>query len=253
MHDPRFGNAVRALRRRRGWRQVDLARAATISRSLVSAIERGRVEPLTLKTLRSVAAALDATVAVEVRWRGGALDRLLDERHAFLSAAVASMLEARGWLVRPEVSYSVYGERGSIDLVAWHETTRSLLIVEVKTELTSIQVTLRKHDEKVRLGPRVVGDRFGWRTVAVSGVLVLPATTSSHRHVQRHAAILDAALPARTRAVQEWIRAPSGTLAGILFVPDVSHRGVKSGATTPHRVRHRGQPPLMQADASNPP
>jgi transcriptional regulator with XRE-family HTH domain len=187
MNDPRLGGAIRALRRRRDWRQLDLADAAGVSRSLVSAIECGRVEALTLGTVRAVAASLDATIAVELRWRGGALDRLLDERHAQLSAAVAAVLEHCDWRVRPEVSYSTYGERGSIDLVGWHDTTRTLLIVEVKTELTSLEATLRKHDEKVRLGPRVVGERFGWRPTAVGRVLVLPATTTSHRHVQRHA------------------------------------------------------------------
>ena len=42
-------------------------------------------------------------------------------------AAVAGWLSRYGWTVLPEVTYSVYGERGSIDLVAWHADTRTLL------------------------------------------------------------------------------------------------------------------------------
>jgi Holliday junction resolvase-like predicted endonuclease len=71
----------------------------------------------------------------------------------------------------------VYGERGSIDLLAWHEATRTLLVVEVKTEVASIEATLRKHDEKVRLARRVAADRFGWQATVTSRLLVLPRTS----------------------------------------------------------------------------
>jgi hypothetical protein len=40
------------------------------------------------------------------------------------------------------VTFSIYGERGSIDLLAWHSETRTLLVVELKSELTSIEETL---------------------------------------------------------------------------------------------------------------
>jgi hypothetical protein len=40
---------------------------------------------------------------------------------------------------RLEASYSIYGERGSIDILAGHATTRSMLVVEVKSELMSIE------------------------------------------------------------------------------------------------------------------
>jgi hypothetical protein len=61
------------------------------------------------------------------------------------------------------VSYSVYGERGSIDLLAWHPAIRTLLVIEVKTEVSSVEAMLRKHDEKVRLAPRVAAERFDGR------------------------------------------------------------------------------------------
>ena len=48
------------------------------------------------------------------------MDRLVDDRHAVLVAAAGSLLTRAGWEVLPEVTYSRYGERGSIDLVAWH-------------------------------------------------------------------------------------------------------------------------------------
>ena len=32
------------------------------------------------------------------------------------------------WIVEPEVSFSIYGERGVIDILAWHPTSRILLL-----------------------------------------------------------------------------------------------------------------------------
>ena len=45
------------------------------------------------------------------------------------------------WVAVPEVTFSIYGERGAIDILAWHEPTRSLLVIELKTELVDIQET----------------------------------------------------------------------------------------------------------------
>lgn len=92
MNDPRFGASIRALRRRRKWRQIDVGVAAHVSQPLVSKLERGLIGDVSLDTLRRVARALDAAVAIDVRWQGGALDRLLDERHARLLGATVDPL-----------------------------------------------------------------------------------------------------------------------------------------------------------------
>jgi len=95
-------------------------------------------------------------------WRGGAVDRLMDERHATLIGAAATTLRDAGWEVAIEITYSVYGERGSIDLLAGHGRTRTLLVAEVKFELASVEQTGRKLDEKVRIAStRLCRERFG--------------------------------------------------------------------------------------------
>ena len=128
-----------------------------MSQPTISALERGQIDCTPLRTVRTVLDALDATAWLDVSWRGGIIARLLDERHAALVGAVASSLTSWRWEVVPELSYSEYGERGSIDLAAWHADSRTLLVIEVKTELVSVESTLRKLDEKVRLGPKIVG------------------------------------------------------------------------------------------------
>ena len=55
--------SVRALRRRRGWRQSDLAERSGVSRELISRIERGGLRGVTLASLERVGSALGATVS----------------------------------------------------------------------------------------------------------------------------------------------------------------------------------------------
>ena len=230
-----MGAKIRALRQRQGWRQSDLARRAAVSQGVVSLVERGRLELVSLDRLRRVARELDADLVIQVRWRGGDLDRLLDEGHAGLVGAVMEWLHRLGWDVRAEVSYSVYGERGSIDILGWHPATRTLLVVEVKTELTSIEEALRKHDEKVRLAPRIAREHLGWDSVGASSLLVLPSQSRSRRRVERHAGVLDVAHPARGGAVRTWLRAPVGRIAGLVFVSP----GNSARALSRKRVRCR--------------
>jgi hypothetical protein len=206
-----------------------------VSQSVVSFVERGRFDRVSLKAIRSVATALEAEVVLFLRWRGGDLDRLLDEGHASLVGATIDMLQRDGWHVRTEVSYSDYGDRGSIDILAWHPPTRTLLVIEVKTELVSVEETLRKHDEKTRLGPKVAREQFGWHTAATARLLVLPDLSTPRRRVERQAAVLDVAYPMRGQAIRSWLRSPGGSISGLMFV--TSRR--TTAAVSRKRVRCR--------------
>jgi hypothetical protein len=73
----------------------------------------------------AVAEALGATVEFVIRWDGEGLDRLLDEGHATLVDRVVAWLRAHGWEVAVEVSFARAGERGSIDILAWHPVRRA--------------------------------------------------------------------------------------------------------------------------------
>src|SRR4051794_2822833 len=105
MDDARVGRALWVLRRRRNLSQLQLARAAAISRSAVSLIERGHGAALTLRTLRAAFRAVDAGFEGNVRWRGADLDRVLDERHASLVATFADRLRSIRWEVWIEVTF----------------------------------------------------------------------------------------------------------------------------------------------------
>ena len=239
MDDRKVGLIIRALRRRRGWRQRDLAGRAGVSQAVVSEIERGHIHAKQIRTVRRLLNALDADVRLEVRWRGGEADRLVDEDHARLGGTVAERLERLGWTVRTEVTYSEYGERGSFDVLGWRAETGDLVVVEVKTELLSAEATLRKMDEKVRLAPKVVGERFGWRPKVVSRVLVLRSCSVNRRRLSSHAGVFDAAIRDLPVTVRRWLADPrtQARLDGRWFVPLILRSGDRRNGGGRHRVR----------------
>jgi len=244
----RFGRAARALRVRRGWRQGDLAGVAGVSRSQVGRIERGESRRLSVETLDRVAEALGARADLRLLWEGEGLDRLLDAAHASLVEWVVRRLGALGWDVAVEVSFSSYGERGSIDVLAFHPGRRALLVIEVKSVTPDMQAVLGGLDRKARLGPGIARER-GWEPVAVARVLVLGDTRTNRRRLEAHAATVRAVLPAGTREITSWVADPVAPAPrGVWFVSDV--RGRDGNWVRRHRVRVRG-PRASRGGAGN--
>jgi transcriptional regulator with XRE-family HTH domain len=242
MDDLRIGRIGRALRHRLGLRQRDLGDRIGLSQGEISLFERGRIDGMPIRTMRQILRGLDAELVLVVRWRGGDLDRLLDAVHASLGDVFARLLAADLWEAAPEVSYSIFGERGSIDLLAWHAESSSLLVVEIKSEIATVEGTLRKHDEKVRLAARIAKERFGWDAVVVARLLVLPEHRTIRRQIEDKAGLFGRVYPARNVAVRRWLRAPAGPMSGILFLPDTNQaRGVRVRSTRKRVRRPRGE------------
>jgi transcriptional regulator with XRE-family HTH domain len=236
MDDARFGRLVRVLRHRRGCRQIDLADRARVGHEAVAKVEAGRLGSMRVSSIRAIVTAFGLSYDSDVRGLGANEDRLLDHRHATLLGACAAWLSAFGWLLRTEVSYSEWGERGSVDLLAWHPRTGILLVIEIKTELASVEATLRKLDEKVRLAAKIARP-LGWRRASVSRLLVLPEDRTQRRRVAGHAAVLERAFPIRSRDVRRWCREPSGSIAGLVFLADPGGRGQAFAQGRRERIR----------------
>ena len=238
--DVRVGRILRALRRRLGWTQQQLGSRCGLSQQAISLIERGHGSRLAGSTMRRVFAAVDARWEPAVTWRGGDMDRLLDADHARLVEAVVRALVALGWEVRVEVTYSEFGERGSIDVLAARADLLAILSVEVKSDLTVIEGTIRKADEKDRIVRRFLArERFGFAPRVVGRLLVLPATDTARRRVRSSRATLDAAFPTRGSTVRMWLRRPVGDLSGLLFVADTSGGSGKRVGGGAKRIRRR--------------
>ena len=71
------------------------------------------------------------------------------------------LLGLTGWTFASEVSFSIWGERGVIDILAWHEPSRSLLVIELKTALVDVNELVGNMDRKRRLAAVVARER-GW-------------------------------------------------------------------------------------------
>lgn len=232
----RFGHAIRALRIRRRWRQQDLADAAGVSRQLVAKVESGDIERVQIGTLRAIARALGATLDVLPRWHGEGLDRLIDAAHAGLVESVVARLGRAGWETAVEVSYSIRGERGSIDVLALHRATATVLVVEVKSVVPDSQAMLHALDRKARVAREVARER-GLPCGRVGRLLVVGESTTARRRIESLAATYRTAFPARGRSVQAWILAPVGSLSGLLFLPFATGSGTTNRVTGRQRVR----------------
>lgn len=235
MDGARIGRSLRAIRVRLGWRQSDLGKRAGVSTSFISKLERGLARSTDIERLERVCRALGADLDVRVRWRGEGLDRLLDEAHAVLVNRMVAVLRAAGWKVAVEVTFNVFGDRGSIDIFAWHQQFEAALVVEVKSVVPDAQATLMPLDRKTRLGAKLARDQ-GWNARSVSRLLVVADQTANRRRVNRLAAMFDAALPLRGRAVRDWLRAPVGSISALLFLPDSPPGSVRRAATGRQRV-----------------
>jgi transcriptional regulator with XRE-family HTH domain len=238
MDDVRIGRICRALRRRLGWTQAELATRAGCHQGLVSAIERGHVARVTLAKARPVFAALGAGLDGQVTWRAGALQRLLDARHAALAEQAGTVLAVDGWQVLPEFTYSEFGERGSIDQLALRPDFQAVAVIELKTDLPGIEETHRRHDEKTRLAPRLVERRFGWTPAVVGRILVMPEDSRLRRIVAAHQVTFGASYPLRGREVRAWLREPAGPCGGVWFLSPSVRSLDKRVTGGPMRVRH---------------
>jgi hypothetical protein len=210
----------------------------------VSRVERGDTAALQLRTVTAVAAALEAQLSFDLRWRGGELPRTLNAGHAAMHEVVAMRLHRWQWLFAPEVSFSIYGERGIIDILAFHPGRRALLVVELKTQVVDIQGLIGAVDRYRRLAPRIARTR-GWQAATVSTWLALRGTDTNRRHVAAHGRVLGAAFPASGSDIRAWLKDPVGAINGLGFVSYTLPRGHYARFAGIQRVR-AGRPSVAR-------
>ena len=239
MDDQRIGAAFRALRIRRGWRQADVARRARISAGVVSLIERGHLEHVSTPALRRIATALEVRLDITVRLPHGELDRLMNAGHAALHEALARYVGGLpGWIHAPEVSFAVYGERGVIDILAFHAPSGSLLIIELKTEVASIENLLTTMDIRMRHATQIARER-GWIAQSVSCWVIVAESDMNRRRVRAHFAALRSAFPDGGREIRAWLRRPEGRIRALSFWANFNGTTAIGTAAARRRVRVR--------------
>lgn len=226
----------RAVRLRRRLRQADVARLAGVSPKVISRIECGGLDGVVVGRAMRVARSLDIRLEWNAWWRGGELDRMVNAGHAAMHESVARWLRASGWLIAPEASFSIYGERGVIDVLAFEPASRALLVVELKTHLVDVQALLGAVDRYRRLAPVLARER-GWEVQAVSAWVVLRDTASNRRRLAAHATVLRSAFPQDGRAIRGWLSHPRGQVAALSFLSNGRHTTAIATSSGVQRVR----------------
>ena len=248
MDDLRLGSALRSVRVRKRLRQIDVAARAGVSDSLISRMERGHLDEMTVGSIRAVATALEIRIDLTARWRAGDLDRLLNARHSELHEVVARHFAEQlpEWVLQPEVSFAVYGERGIIDIFAWHPRLRALLVIELKTDIADVNELVGTVDRKGRHAIRIAIDR-GWigprdPRPSVSIWVIVASGHTNRRRIQAHSAMLRAAFPVDGRVIAAWLRRPDRSVRALSFWPDPSRATVGRGFSPVRRVRRAADP-----------
>jgi transcriptional regulator with XRE-family HTH domain len=222
----RLGTTVRAIRIRAGWRQTDVAAAARVPRSVVARIEHGRLGEVTLEQMDTVCRALDAQIDVRIRWRGAELERLLNRDHSAMHEAMASMFATLpGWVIH---------------ILAFHERTGQLLVIELKTAIVDVNDLLGTADRKRRLA-RVVASARGWKVRTVSLWVVVADTGTNRRRLAEHRRVIRSALPTDGRMIRGWLAHPSQPIAAFSFLS----KGRGASRVTPLAARRRVRRPRL--------
>ena len=86
-----------------------------------------------------------------------------------------------------EGSFSEWGERGRVDLLAFDPSTGTFVIVEVKTQLLDLQDLFGSLNVKERLAA-TVAERRRWK-LRRQTVLLAVADTSANREIVAHPAL----------------------------------------------------------------
>jgi hypothetical protein len=147
-----------------------------------------------------------------------------------------------GWEIEPEVSFSIYGERGVIDILAWHPARRCLLVIELKTELVDLNDLMGSVDRKRRLAGDIARDR-GWHPASISTWVAIAEGRTNRRAVTSHTVTLRTKFPTDGAGVRRWLREPRGRIDGLGFLPYVPGTLMRHDLAPIRRVRRRSKHP----------
>jgi len=240
VRDEVMGRLFRMARFRRGWTQKELSDRTGLSESTTSRIEGGQAGRYRLHVVQKHGDSLGLRVEIQVTGRGGEAARLLDEEHAAIVEHVAAILGGDGWLVDVEPSYSIYGERGRMDLLAFHLVTGTLLVVEVKTEITDLQALFGSLSVKERLAPKLAAER-GWDVRRVATLLAVADTHANRSSVGAHGTLFGR-FERHAGRVRAWIHRPDAEHRSLLLAVPASAASRPRWLATRRRVRHGGHP-----------
>jgi transcriptional regulator with XRE-family HTH domain len=197
----RVGGEVRAARKRRAWTQEQLGQRVGLSRSAISAIERGLGGGHTLDTWQRVAVGLETTLVVTL---ARTTFEPADAGHLRIQELVLRLGRRAGYQASFELPTRPSDPRRSADVGLRDDAHRRLTLVECWNTLGDVggaaRATSRKLAEAEELAI-AVGDE---RPHRVAGCWVVRATAANRALVARYPEVFAARFPGSSAG---WVRA----------------------------------------------
>lgn len=140
------------------------------------------------------------------------------------------------WLLEPEVSFAIDGERGVIDIVAWYPSHRSLLVIELKTDIVDVNELIGSMDRRRRLAWRIGRERV-WHPLTVSVWVVVAGGRTNRARLAVHRTMLRDAFKVDGREMAGRLGRPDREVRALSLWRRVDVRAQSIGLAARHRVR----------------
>ena len=203
-----LAKVIRDARRLVGWSQAELASRAGASQAALSRLETGRNASLDLDSAGRFLAALGMTGDLTIRdMHLRDRERQADAVHSVMNGFIARRLERLLWLPVLEVQIGDLVPRGWIDLVAYREADRSLLVEETKSDIPDMGGLQRTVSFYQSMAWQVARG-LGWRPTRVAVlVVVLDSETVAGRLADNRETVTRA-FPERPGDFAAWLSDP---------------------------------------------
>ena len=203
--------------------QAELAVAVGVSRAHIASIESGRANP-SLDLAWSIAERLGVDLQLLTPPPLVLDRRRSDLVHARCSAYVERRMHAAGWLTAREVEVMEGRTHGWIDLLAFHPSSKLLVVVEIKTQLLDIGAAERQIAWYEREA-RAVARRRGWQPRRVCAWLVLLASEEVEAAISIHRQLLRRSFPDRAPGMRRVVVNESAAAErGLALIDPTSRR-----------------------------
>lgn len=249
----RIAPMITEARRLLGWTQSTLATHAKTSQSMVSRIEAGRASPLDVLVVERVLVALGMRITLNLEARH--LDdrrRQRDGVHARLLGYEDRRLVADAWGTALEQEITGRERtRGWIDLLAFRQTDRALIVNETKGDIEdmgALQRSLAFYEREAWAAAR----RIGWYPRSVTVLCVALDSETVAARIDANRDLVSRAFPARAADTAAWLASPTvpRPRGWTLAVADPLYRGRHWLRSTVARERRSAPTYRDYADAA---